>query len=126
MAGRAPGADDDGSGTFVLVEALRVLLMDERIKAGEAENTIEFHWYAGEEGGGLLGSQAVFLEYRSEGREVKAMLQLDMAGYVDSDSEVEERLGVVTDHVDPRLTRFVERVIAAVRPLHLLAAMTRD
>lgn len=42
---RAPGADDDGSGTVTILEALRVLLTDETVKAGKSPNTLEFHWY---------------------------------------------------------------------------------
>jgi leucyl aminopeptidase len=41
---RAPGADDDGSGTVTILEALRVVLTDEDVKAGKAPNTLEFHW----------------------------------------------------------------------------------
>ena len=37
----APGADDDGSGTVTILEVLRVLLQDENIVAGSAQNTIE-------------------------------------------------------------------------------------
>lgn len=77
----APGADDDGSGTVTILEALRVLLESEAIIKGDASNTVEFHWYSAEEGG-LLGSQAIFSAYEKEGRDVKAMLQQDMTGYV--------------------------------------------
>lgn len=73
----APGADDDGSGTVTILEALRVLLTSSDIVNGTAENTVEFHWYSAEEGG-LLGSQAIFQTYQKEGRDVKAMLQQDM------------------------------------------------
>lgn len=41
---RSPGADDDGSGTVTILEAMRVLLTDEDVKAGKSANTIEFHW----------------------------------------------------------------------------------
>ncbi|KAG5642917.1 hypothetical protein DXG03_001888 [Asterophora parasitica] len=72
-SGRAPGADDDGSGTVNLIEAFRTLLA-----AGFRPTTpVEFHWYSGEEGG-LLGSQAIAKSYKTAGTQVKAMLQLDM------------------------------------------------
>jgi bacterial leucyl aminopeptidase len=58
-----------------------VLLTDPRIKSGQAENTIEFQWYAAEEAG-LLGSQAIFEQYATDKKDVKAMLQQDMTGYV--------------------------------------------
>lgn len=108
--GRAPGADDDGSGTFTILEAMRVLLTDPTVAAGNAPNTIEFHWYAAEEAG-LLGSQAVFTSYKNSGRVVKAMLQQDMTGYVKPG--VRESVGVITDYVDTGLTSFIKKVITA-------------
>lgn len=108
----APGADDDGSGTVTILEALRVLLKSEDIAKGKAANTIEFHWYSAEEGG-LLGSQAIFQSYEKEGRDVKAMLQQDMTGYVQKtlDAGEPESVGVITDFVDPGLTEFIKEVI---------------
>jgi len=76
VTGRAPGADDDGSGTMTTLETMRVLLSSKDILEGKAENTIEFHWYSGEEGG-MLGSRLVFQAYEKEGKDVKAMLQTD-------------------------------------------------
>jgi bacterial leucyl aminopeptidase len=108
----APGADDDGSGTVTILEALRVLLHSEDILKGKAENTVEFHWYSAEEGG-LLGSQAIFQSYEKDGRDVKAMLQQDMTGYVQKtiDAGEPESVGVITDYVDPGLTEFIKEVI---------------
>lgn len=111
----APGADDDGSGTVTILEAFRVLLSSEAVIKGEAENTVEFHWYSAEEGG-LLGSQAIFSEYEKTGRNVRAMLQQDMTGYVQGtlDAGKEESVGVITDFVDPALTEFIKKVISTV------------
>ncbi|KAL1846090.1 hypothetical protein VTK73DRAFT_355 [Phialemonium thermophilum] len=108
----APGADDDGSGTVTILEALRVLLSDEDVVQGRHENTIEFHWYSAEEGG-LLGSQAIFAAYERAGRDVKAMLQQDMTGFVQRtlDAGRPESVGVVVDYVDPDLTDFIKKVI---------------
>ena len=108
----APGADDDGSGTVTILEALRVLLKDETIVKGHQNNTVEFHWYSAEEGG-LLGSQAIFSSYEKAGRDVKAMLQQDMTGYVQKtlDAGEQESVGVITDFVDPGLTEFIKEVI---------------
>jgi leucyl aminopeptidase len=110
----APGADDDGSGTVTIFEALRVLLTDEETIKGNAPNTIEFHWYSAEEGG-LLGSQAIFQSYEKEGRDIKAMLQQDMTGYVQKtlDAGEPESVGVITDYVDAGLTTFIKEVITA-------------
>jgi len=110
----APGADDDGSGTVTILEALRVLLSSEDIIKGKAANTIEFHWYSAEEGG-LLGSQAIFSDYEKKGRIVKAMLQQDMTGFAQRtiDAGKPESVGVITDYVDPGLTTFIKKVIEA-------------
>ncbi len=108
----APGADDDGSGTVTILEALRVLLQSDDVAKGKAENTIEFHWYSAEEGG-LLGSQAIFSNYSTTGRDVKAMIQQDMTGYVAKTIAAgePESVGVITDFVDPKLTDFVKEIV---------------
>lgn len=108
----APGADDDGSGTVTILEAFRVLLTSDAVKEGKLENTIEFHWYSAEEGG-LLGSQAIFQSYEREGRDVKAMLQQDMTGYVQRTIEAgkPESVGVIVDYVDKKLTDFIKKII---------------
>ena len=110
----APGADDDGSGTVTILEALRVLLSDKAIAQGKAKNTIEFHWYSAEEGG-LLGSQAIFAAYKKQGRDVKAMLQQDMTGYTHGTLAAgePESVGVITDYVDPALTEFIKEVVTS-------------
>lgn len=110
----APGADDDGSGTVTILEALRVLLQSKDVIKGKASNTIEFHWYSAEEGG-LLGSQAVFSDYEKKGRVIKAMLQQDMTGFIQKtiDAGKPESVGVITDFVDPALTVFIKKVIEA-------------
>jgi leucyl aminopeptidase len=94
-----------------ILEAFRVLLTDSKVASGQAANTIEFHWYAAEEGG-LLGSQAVFTNYKNSGKVVKAMLQQDMTGYVKPGKS--EAVGVITDYVDTGLTGFIKKVITAV------------
>lgn len=111
----APGADDDGSGTVTILEALRVLLQSEEVVNGSIRNTLEFHWYAAEEGG-LLGSQSIFSQYSSDGRDIKAMLQQDMTGYSQGtlDAGLPESVAVITDYVDPGLTAFIKEVITTV------------
>lgn len=110
----APGADDDGSGTVTILEALRVLLTSEKIVNGSFPNTLEFHWYSAEEGG-LLGSQAIFATYEKAGNDVRAMLQQDMTGFVQRtlDAGEVESVGVIVDFVDPALTEFIKKVIVA-------------
>ncbi|KAF1952912.1 transferrin receptor [Byssothecium circinans] len=109
---RAPGADDDGSGTVTILEAMRVLLTNEEVRAGRQPNTIEFHWYAAEEGG-LLGSADVWADYKERGVDAKALLQQDMTGYSKgtTDAGKEDAVGVIVDYVDTPLTEFVKGVI---------------
>lgn len=98
---RSPGADDNGSGSVVVLEALRVL-----VESGfKPKNTLEFHFYAGEEGG-LLGSQDVYANYKSSGKTILAFLNQDMAGYMPNGKPA-----VFTDNVDSGLTSYV-RLIA--------------
>lgn len=96
---RGPGADDDGSGVVTILEALRVLASS----GYKPKNTIEFHFYAGEEGG-LLGSAAIFKSYKSAGKTVLAMVAQDMTGYSPSG-----RVAVYTDYVSTPLTAYVKR-----------------
>ena len=70
--GRAPGADDNASGSASLLEALRVLTTQK-----QPQRTVEFYWYAGEESG-LLGSAEIAKAYKAQSKNVVAVLQLDM------------------------------------------------
>lgn len=122
----APGADDDGSGTVTILEALRVLLKSKDIIKGRGKNTVEFHWYSAEEGG-LLGSQAIFSSYERSGRDVKAMLQQDMTGFVQGtlDAGKPESVGVITDFVDSHLTEFIKTVVTEVSKQKFLRGACR-
>ncbi|KAF4507276.1 hypothetical protein G6O67_005933 [Ophiocordyceps sinensis] len=100
---RSPGADDNGSGTVVLLEALRIFAET----AYKPENTLEFHFYAAEEAG-LRGSMDIFSEYKSEGKRVLAMLNQDMTGYSTSN-----RSSVITDYVDATLAEYVRTIATA-------------
>jgi len=109
LKGRAPGADDDGSGVVTHMEALRVLL----ISGYQPLRPIKFQFYAGEEVG-LLGSQAIAQEYQQNGRIVAGMFQLDMTGYPIPGAP---DIGIVTDNVDPDLTNLVRGLVTAYSTL---------
>ncbi|WFD05063.1 bacterial leucyl aminopeptidase [Malassezia vespertilionis] len=100
---RAPGADDDGSGTVTLLETIRVLLAAQ----WRPESDVEFHFYAAEEGG-LLGSQAVAQSYARRHVLVRAMLQQDMTAYVAPGTS--EHIGLVEDYVSAPLTNYLEQL----------------
>lgn len=96
------------------------MLTSTDVVKGKAQNTIEFHWYSAEEGG-LLGSQAIFTAYEKEGRDIKAMLQQDMTGYVQGtlDAGKKESVGVITDFVNPALTDFIKEVVTEASFVHM-------
>ncbi|KAM0323938.1 hypothetical protein ACHAQA_008519 [Verticillium albo-atrum] len=97
---RAPGADDNGSGVVVILEALRILAQARY----RPHNTIEFHFYAGEEGG-LLGSNAIFSDYKAKKKSVLGFVNQDMAGYSPSG-----KISIFTDYVDPAFTAYTRLV----------------
>ncbi|KAH8155685.1 uncharacterized protein LAJ45_00695 [Morchella importuna] len=109
-SGRAPGADDNNSGTVTILEAFRVLANAKFAPT----NTLEFHWYAGEEGG-LLGSRAIFNSYASAGRNIKAVLVQDMTGY--SPNNV---IAVYTDYVSTALTNFIKTIVPVYTSLPVI------
>ncbi|GAA5824764.1 hypothetical protein JCM11251_005331 [Rhodosporidiobolus azoricus] len=102
---RAPGADDDGSGTTALVQAFTALL-----KAGGAPTThpVELHLYSAEEGG-LLGSGEVARSYMGEGKQIRAMYHMDVVAYVKPGTK--PVVGLITDGVNDNLTDFMELLI---------------
>ncbi|TAH35096.1 MAG: M20/M25/M40 family metallo-hydrolase [Planctomycetota bacterium] len=69
----APGANDDASGTAVVLEAARLL------GGLEPRATLVFMAVAGEEQG-LLGSRAQAEQWKKEGKEVAAMFTMDIVG----------------------------------------------
>lgn len=101
---RAPGADDDASGIAILLQTAQIL----GDNGYQGTRTIEFHAYAGEEGG-LLGSQTVAEQYSSAGTDVAAMLQMDMVAYQPTNNPV---LTVLTD-TDSSLVAWSQQLIKA-------------
>jgi leucyl aminopeptidase len=95
----APGADDDGSGSTVVMEVLNVLLNS----GFQGERSLEFQWYAGEERG-LLGSRILAETYHREHKEVFAMLQIDMCAGGGP-------LKFIMDYVDVGLSSFEHQLV---------------
>ncbi|ORY47192.1 hypothetical protein BCR35DRAFT_310950 [Leucosporidium creatinivorum] len=102
---RAPGADDDGSGTTVLLSIFEALLAGKFVPT---TNPLEFHFYSAEEGG-MLGSGAISRSYADQGRQVRAVYHTDVVAFVKKGTE--PRIGVISDNVDQDLTEFMRRVI---------------
>jgi len=111
----APGANDDASGVAALLEMARI------IAPLETEATIYFIAFSGEEQG-LVGSTLYAQKMKQQGKNVEAVLTMDMIsnikagnGYIDS-----TRVRVFSD--DPNdspsreLARYVKRVAEQVYP----------
>lgn len=72
---KAPGADDNASGSACVLEALRIVS-----HGAQPKRTVEFFWYAGEESG-LLGSAEIASTYKSQAKDVVGVVQLDMTSF---------------------------------------------
>jgi hypothetical protein len=77
--GKAPGADDNASGSAAVLEAARIL------SQYKFKHTIRFVLFTGEEQG-LIGSRAYAGKLASEGVPILGVFNMDMIGY-DSDSD---------------------------------------
>lgn len=110
---KAPGADDDGSGTVTTLEAFRILIDEYASKKFKPYNTLEFHYYSAEEGG-LLGSADVFARYAANNETVVAMLQQDMTGSTKRSIEngVEPHFGLINDHTSVHLNNYLKMLIS--------------
>jgi leucyl aminopeptidase len=100
-AGKAPGADDNASGSANILEALRILL-----SRPQPERSVEFFWYAGEEGG-LLGSAEIAATYKNESKQVIGVMQLDMTAFAGSGEAV---IGEMTDFTSTWLRDYLREL----------------
>ncbi|GAA5971897.1 hypothetical protein JCM21900_000645 [Sporobolomyces salmonicolor] len=103
---RAPGADDDGSGTVTLVSVFSALLAR---GYAPTTNPLEFHFYSAEEGG-LLGSGEIARSYAREGRSVRGMFHMDVVAFIRSGTK--PVIGVIGDGVSQDLTEFMRLLIS--------------
>jgi Zn-dependent M28 family amino/carboxypeptidase len=94
---RAPGADDNGSGTSAMLELARIV-NSTSVDFG-LERGLKLCFFSGEEQG-LLGSRALAAQYKAEDVNVVAMINADMLGY-QATSEV--TLGFKDRSVTPEL-----------------------
>ncbi|KAE9385153.1 Zn-dependent exopeptidase [Gymnopus androsaceus JB14] len=101
---RSPGADDDGSGTITVLEAFRGILRSGYIPT----SPLEFHFYAGEEGG-LLGSLDISDGYKKAGKNVRGMMEFDMTAWIAAGRQ--EEIGIVMNQADPALSEYTKLLI---------------
>lgn len=100
---RAPGADDNASGTATVLEIFRVL-----VESGFRPNrTLEFMAYAGEEAG-LLGSQDISRRYQQANKIVAGVMQFDMTMYPGAGTS---QITLISDNTNADLNRFVGSLI---------------
>lgn len=107
---KAPGADDDGSGTVTVLEAYRILMSDYIKGDFKPYQTLEFHFYSAEEGG-LLGSFDVYNKYYEANETVIGLLQQDMTGYTGNMEPDDIHMGLIGDYTSPGLNTFIKMVI---------------
>lgn len=108
----APGADDDASGVATLTEALRIALAS----GWKPQRTVKFMAYAAEEAG-LRGSNAIAQQFKANGINVVAALQMDMTEYA---SGASQDMRLVTDYSNASLKTFFNSLFDAyLAPLGL-------
>lgn len=96
--GKAPAADDDGSGAMSVLEAARVVLLSQPLN-----KPVYFIWYAAEEEG-LLGSSATVKYFKKNKIAVKQVMHFDLTGY---EYRNEKTLWVMDDYTNSKLTQYV-------------------
>jgi len=95
---QAPGADDNASGSVIVLETLRVLVGSGIVP----KRTLEFQWYAAEEVG-LWGSARIAQLYSNDNVNVVGMVNFDIAGYHSGTNEI----AIHDDYTNPQLTTFL-------------------
>ncbi|RJS25838.1 leucyl aminopeptidase [Corallococcus sp. H22C18031201] len=103
----APGADDDASGVATLTEVIRVAVA----KGYRPARTVQFIAYAAEEIG-LKGSAAIAAQYKSSGKNVVGVLQLDMTNYRGSSYDIV----LVSDYTTAAQNTFLTNLIKQYMP----------
>jgi leucyl aminopeptidase len=109
LSNNKPGADDDGTGSAMVMEALRNIANT----GARFERTIDFVWYAAEERG-LVGSTNVVRDFKEKQINVAAAIQFDMTGWVNPNGLYE--IYLTDDHVDIGLNQTLEAIIKTYLP----------
>lgn len=100
---RAPGADDNGTGSAVLLEFARIIS-----ESGvRFKNTLDLALFTGEEQG-LIGSRAMARRYKDTGVNVIGMFNSDMIGYTNAADGV--TLALMNRNADADLTALVMEI----------------
>eukprot|EP01065_Artemidia_motanka_P007991 TRINITY_DN139_c0_g2_i1.p2 TRINITY_DN139_c0_g2~~TRINITY_DN139_c0_g2_i1.p2 ORF type:complete len:462 (+),score=211.63 TRINITY_DN139_c0_g2_i1:69-1388(+) len=94
---RAPGADDNGSGSAALVEFARIISEQK----ASFKHTLRLCLFTGEEQG-LIGSRALAREWSQQGQNIIAMFNADMIGYKRPDEPITQAF--MDRYVDMEMT----------------------
>ena len=100
---RAPGADDNASGIATITETIRVAM----VNGYRPQRTIKFMAYAAEEVG-LLGSKEIANSFKSQGKNVVGVMQLDMTNFKGT---VDKDIVFMTDYTNQAQTSFMGKLI---------------
>lgn len=108
----APGVDDNLSGIITVIQTIKQIMKLINNNEINLINSLEFHFYSAEEIGSL-GSIQLFNSYRSTNKEIIAMLQQDMTGYIGKSIEngFNEHFGIITDYSSKSLMKFTKKII---------------
>ena len=104
LSGNMPGADDDASGIAVAVEIIRILLSSEL----RLNHPVYIIAYSAEERG-LVGSGFVVRYILEKQIPIKAVMQLDQAGFRANPQD--KTIWLLTDYVDTALTHFLAQLL---------------
>lgn len=101
---RAPGSDDNASGTATNLEVFRILMENHIVP----DRTIEIHGYAAEEIG-LVGSNNMAKRYKESGKNVVSMLQNDMNLYRSQNSI--EKIWFIENNTDRTFNAMMGKIV---------------
>jgi Zn-dependent M28 family amino/carboxypeptidase len=105
---RAPGADDNGTGSAAILEVARLINQTDI----QHNRGLRLCLFTGEEQG-LVGSRAIASKWAEDGENIYAMANADMLGYT-STPEIEQAF--MDRSMDPTLTQYSMDLIATYVP----------
>lgn len=115
--GHAPGADDNASGTAVLLEIARILPLVDNL---EKRAGIRMVFFGGEEDS-MLGSTAFVERFKDAGQRLIGAINIDMVGY---DREGPKDFVIFTDVASSGLSRMLEVCAAAIPSVRCESTVT--
>lgn len=108
---RAPGADDNGSGSAAMLE-LATIISKTIAPTNKLQKGLQICFFTGEEQG-LLGSRALAGVWKEEGKNIVAMVNADMLGYQAGEQIT---LGFKDKSVTPELVTLAKELTALYVP----------